>query len=68
MSSLHWNGHRIIQSIGSEGASAELGYVSYDEHTKKYVLWLKDFAGDIVGNPGHYVRGDSWDSLVEAQE
>lgn len=68
MSSLQWDGHRIIQSVGSKNASAELGYVSHDKQSSKYVLWLKDFAGDFVGNPGSYVRGDSWDTLVEALE
>ena len=68
MSTLQWDGHRIIQSVGSKDASAELGYVSYDEHVRKYVLWLKDFAGDFIGNPSHYVRGDSWDTMEEAFE
>ena len=68
MSTLHWDGHRIIQSVGSKSASAELGYVSYDKHSKKYVLWLKDFAGDFIGNAGRYVRGDSWDTMEEALE
>ena len=40
MSTLQWDGHRIIQSVGSKNASAELGYVSYDKYSKKYVLWL----------------------------
>ena len=68
MSSLQWDGHRIIQSVGSKKASAELGYISHDKHSGKYVLWLKDFAGDFSGNPGHYVRGDSWDTLDEAHK
>ncbi len=68
MSSLLWDGHRIIQSVGSKKASAELGYISQDKHSGKYVLWLKDFAGDFIGNPGGYVRGDSWDTLNEALE
>ena len=68
MSSLQWDGHRIIQSVGSKKATAELGYISHDKHSGKYVLWLKDFAGDFIGNPGHYVRGDSWDTLNEALE
>ena len=68
MSTLKWNGHRIIQSVGSKNASAELGYVGYDEHSKKYVLWLKDLAGDFIGNPGRYVRGDSWNTMEEAFE
>lgn len=66
MSSLQWQGRYIIQSVASKKASAELGYVSQDEHSGKYVLWLKDFAGDFIGNPGQYVRGDSWDTLDEA--
>ena len=66
MSSLQWDGHRIIQSIGSKKMNAELGYISHDKHSGKYVLWLKDFAGDFIGNPGNYVRGDSWDTLEEA--
>ena len=68
MSTLQWNGHTIIQSVGSKNASAELGYVSYDRHSKKYVLWLKDFSGDFIGNPGRYIRGDSWDTMEEALE
>ena len=68
MGSLQWEGNRIIQSVGSKDASAELGYVAYDEHSKKYVLWLKDFAGDFIGNPGHYVRGESWNTMEEAFE
>ena len=68
MSTLQWNGHRIIQSVGSKNASAELGHVRYDKRSKTYVLWLNDFAGDFVGNPGQYVRGDSWDTMEEALE
>ena len=68
MSTLQWDGHRLIQSVGSKNARAELGYVSYDKHSKKYVLWLKDLAGDFIGNPGQYVRGDSWDTMEEALE
>lgn len=68
MSTLQWNGHRIIQSVESKNESAELGYVSYDQHSKRYVLWLKDFAGDFIGNPGRYVRGDSWETMEEAFE
>ena len=68
MSILQWDGHRLIQSVGSKDARSELGYVSYDKHSTKYVLWLKDFAGDFIGNPGQYVRGDSWDTMEEALE
>jgi len=67
MSVLHWEGDRIIQSVGSKGASAELGYISHDKHSGKYVLWLKDFDGAFIG-PGRYVRGDSWDTLDQAHE
>jgi len=68
MSTLNWDGHRIIQSVNSKQASDELGYISHDKHSGKYVLWLMDQTGDFLGNPGSYVRGDSWDTLEEALE
>ena len=68
MSSMWWDGNRIMQSVGSRDSSAELGYVGYDKHAKKYVLWLKDYGGDFIGNAGHYVRGDTWTSMEEARE
>ena len=63
-----WEGNRLLQGVGSTNASAELGYVRYDEHSKQYVLWLKDYEGDFVGNPGRYVRGDTWNSMEEARQ
>ena len=68
MSSMWWDGNRIMQSVGSRDSSAELGYVGHDKHAKKYVLWLKDYGGDFIGNAGHYVRGDTWTSMEEARE
>ncbi len=67
MSTMWWEGDRILQSVGSKNASAELGYVSYDIHSKQYVLWLKDHDGDFLGNPGKYVRGETWESMDEAK-
>lgn len=67
MSTMWWEGNRILQSVGSKNASAELGYISYDKHSEKYVLWLKDYDGDFIGNPGHYVRGETWETLDEAK-
>lgn len=66
MSGMHLLNDRITQSLGDE--REELGYIGYDRQSKTYVLWLKDIEGDILGNPGGYVRGDQWNSLEEARE
>lgn len=66
MSAIHWRGNHIFQSVGDN--ESELGHVNLDQNTGTYVLWLKDFDGDFVGNPDSYVRGDEWHTLQEARE
>ena len=68
MSVLWWVGQdHIFQAIevGDE-TSAELGYVRYDEHSKTWVLWLKDHFDDY-GQGSRYMRGDEWGSYEEAK-
>ena len=65
MSLMSIAGDQITQSFKEN--SSELGYIAYDRHSEKYVLWLKDIKGDFIGNPGQYVRGGEWESLEDAR-
>lgn len=61
MSTVHWQGDFLIQASG--GSKAELGYIQLEEHSGRFVLWLRDHdAGD-----GSYVRGDEFDTRKEAK-
>ena len=65
MSSIIWDGNRLIQKMGGE--ETELGYIGFDENTETYALWLKDHNGAFVAK-GSYIRGDTWNTLAEAKE
>lgn len=65
MSDMHWVGDKIIQTAGEE--QAELGYVEFENDTRLYVLWLKDYGGGFSSHPGGYVRGEDWDTLDDAK-
>ena len=65
MSQMQMRGNHVFQSVGEN--EDELGYISYDKHSKKFVLWGKDFNGDFIGNPGRYVRAGEWDTIDEAR-
>ena len=56
MSTITWQGNRLIQRITSKNREEELGKVEFDENTKSYVLWLKDTHNLFKTNYG-YVRG-----------
>ena len=62
MSSITWDGNRLIQRVASQGREAELGYVASDDQTGGYVLWLKDLFGN------GYVRADEFASLGQAKQ
>ena len=64
MSTMYWQGNRIIQGVSGE--SSELGYVGFDDNSKSYVLWLKDHEGMFI-NVGSYIRGDEWATEEEAK-
>ena len=57
MSSVTWNGDKIMQHVGAD--DAELGYISLDNASGTYVLWLKDTCGVLDLNGG-YIRGDEF--------
>ena len=65
MSSIIWdNGaDRLIQQLDDQ--TDELGYVTHEPASGKYVLWLKDVRDIVVGR-GYYVRGDVFDSREDA--
>ena len=65
MSSITWNGDRIMQRIGND--AEELGYVGLDNNSGTYVLWLKDTCG-VLGPHGGYIRGDEFASMPEAKD
>ena len=65
MSSVTWNGDKIMQHAGTD--DAELGYISLDKPSGTYVLWLKDTCGVLDLNGG-YIRGDEFASMAEAKE
>ena len=67
MSTITWQGNRLIQRITSKNREEELGKVEFDENTKTYVLWLKDTHNFFKTNYG-YVRGDEYGSLDLAKE
>ena len=60
MSSVVWSGDTLVQRLGD--TSAELGYIRRDEHTGKFVLWLKDDRGET------YIRGDEFNTRSEAKQ
>ena len=64
MSSIVWRGNRLMQRVGNE--ESELGYVQFEEHTRRCVLWLKDHVGAFLSK-GSYVRADTWSSMDEAK-
>ena len=64
MSSVTWQGNRLIQNAGDH--VEELGYVSLDQNTNTYVLWLKDTC-NVFGLNGGYLRGDEFPSLASAK-
>jgi hypothetical protein len=64
LSSITWdNADRLIQRMGDQ--TAELGYVAHERDTHRYVLWLKDVSGNVVGR-GYYVRGEVFESRDDA--
>lgn len=68
MSSIVWEGNKLIQRVGSD--SDELGFVGVDESSGKYVLWLNDTIGVYARKPGEpvYIRGEEFRSLEDARE
>ena len=65
MSSIIWDGNRLIQKMGGE--ESELGYIGSDKNRGTYALWLKDHNGTFIGK-GSYIRGDTWNTFAEAKE
>lgn len=65
MSSILWDGNNLIQKVGDN--IEELGHVKFDEHSKDYVLWLRDTRGVLGSNKG-YIRGDSFPSMEDAKQ
>ena len=64
MSSVVWDGDNLIQRAADH--SEELGHVKFDEHSKTYVLWLRDLR-EVFGVNKGYVRGDSFLSMKDAK-
>ena len=65
MSSITWEGNRLIQHVGKY--DEELGCVECDENSEKCFLWLKDTCGVLGSNSG-YIRGDEFPSMAVAKE
>ena len=66
MSSVYWEGDRLLQNGGKDRVE-ELGVVALDKHSNTYVLWLKDTC-DVFGLPGTYLRGDEYPSIALAKQ
>ena len=62
MSSIIWQGDRLFQRVAND--EEELGYVSLENDSGTYVLWLKDTCGVLGMN---YIRGDEFSSMTEAK-
>ncbi len=67
MSTIRWQGNRLIQGINSKDSEEELGKVEFDENTQTYVLWLKDTLNFFNTSYG-YVRGDEYGTLDLAKK
>ncbi len=66
MSTIIWQGNKLVQRVRSRGMTEELGYVDYEASSGKYILWLKD-TKNAFGLNGGYVRGDEFDSMADAK-
>ena len=68
MGVISWQGNRLNQGVLRDGKEVveDLGYVSYDEHSGKYVLWLKD-TRNLFENM-EYIRGDEFESMEDAHK
>ena len=67
MSTIRWQGNRLIQRINSKDSEEELGKVEFDENAQIYVLWLKDTCNFFNTSYG-YVRGDEYGTLDLAKK
>ena len=67
MSTITWQGDRLIQRIASKGKEEELGFVRFEPPEKAFILWLKDTRG-VFGTSGGYVRGDVFTSMADAKK
>lgn len=67
MSTITWQGDTLIQRVSSLGMQDELGYVARDDHSGKYILWLKD-TKRVFGPNGGYIPGDEFASMADAKQ
>ena len=64
MSGVRWSGNRLIQRV--RGREEELGYISLEPDSGKYVLWLKDTFGAAT-TAGAHIRGEEYPSMDVAR-
>lgn len=64
VSGVGWSGNRLIQKV--RGREEELGYISLEPTSGKYVLWLKDAFG-VATTAGAYIRGEEYPSVDVAR-
>ena len=64
MSTMNWQGNRIMQKVGS--SREQLGSIRLEKDAKTWVLWLKDTCG-VLGLSGGEIRGDEYPSEEQAK-